>query len=346
MPRTTAVFGALAVTSALVLAGCSTTAAGTDAGASDADTLSVVASTSVYGQIVEAIGGDAVEVTAIVDSPTQDPHSYEAGARDQLAVQRAGLVVENGGGYDGFLDAIIEASGSEAPVITAVEYSHDWPENAGHEEHDHADDEHADEEAHADEDAHADEAEGDGHDHHDHEHIEGFNEHVWYDPHTIVHVAEAIADELSELRPDDADTFAANLETFSDGIADLESELETLAASVGGKQVFVTEPVPLYLTAAAGLINATPEAFSEAVEEGNDVPPATLLEALGIVESRSVSVVISNTQTGGAETTEVLDAAEAAGIPLVQFAETLPTDATYIEWMHDNIAALHAALQG
>ena len=48
-------------------------------------------------------------------------------------MQRADLIIENGGGYDAFVDALIEASGSTAPVITAVEFSHDWPGDAGHE---------------------------------------------------------------------------------------------------------------------------------------------------------------------------------------------------------------------
>lgn len=37
----------------------------------------------------------------------------------------------------------------------------------------------------------------------------------------------------------------------------------------------VTEPVPLYLTEACGLVNRTPSAFSEAVEEGEEVSPRT-----------------------------------------------------------------------
>src|SRR3546814_10881825 len=127
--------------------------------------------------------------------------SFEPSAQDQLAVSRAELVLENGGGYDGYIDALIEASGTDAHVLTAAEYSHDWPENGGHEAEsgdDHAGDDHA-------EDDHAE-------DDHDPEHVEGFNEHVWYDPHTMVHFAEAVAEELSELAPDSSADITANLE--------------------------------------------------------------------------------------------------------------------------------------
>jgi zinc/manganese transport system substrate-binding protein len=330
----------LLAASALALAGCAGTASSADTGDGR---VRVVASTNVYGQIAEAIGGDAVEVTSIVTSASQDPHSFEPSAQDQLAVSRADLIVENGGGYDGFIDALIESSGIEAAVLTAAEYSHDWPENAGHEEESdgaaqteepgagHAEDEHAEEE-------HA------GHDHDEHAHVEGFNEHVWYDPHTMVHFAEAIADELSHLAPDDAEAITANLEEFSSGIAELENVLAVIAATDAGAKVFVTEPVPLYLATAAELENVAPEAFTEAVEEGQDVPPATLLEARDLLAAGDVRVVIVNAQTGGAETEEVLREAESAGIPVVEFAETLPEGQTYLSWMDENVAALADAL--
>ena len=349
---------AFAAASALTLAGCSTTSSsGADTDTTDDGRIVVVASTNVYGQIVEQIGGEYVDVTSIVASASQDPHSFEPSAQDQLAVSRAELIVENGGGYDSFIDGLIESSGSEAHVITAAEFSHDWPgegddhdhgdedNHAEDEDHDHGDEEHAEDEDHdhAEDEEHA-EDEGDDHDHSDHGHIEGFNEHVWYDPHTIEHVAEAIAEELSEIDPDHAETFEAGLDEFVAGIAELEAELETLDAEYGGTEIFVTEPVPLYLTGAAGLVNVAPEAFTEAVEEGNDVPASTMLDASRLLQSGDVKVVIVNAQTGGAETNAVIDEATGLEIPIVEFAETLPEGETYISWMQSNIAALASAL--
>jgi zinc/manganese transport system substrate-binding protein len=299
-----------------------------DAAASD-ERIVVVASTNVYAQIAEEIGGEFVDVTAIVSSAGQDPHSFEPSARDQLTIQRADLIVENGGGYDAFVDALIEASGSTAPVVTAVEFSHDWPENAGHEA-----------EAEGESEAEAEEA----HDDHAHEHVEGFNEHVWYDPHTMEHLAEQLAQELGELLPTQAETFEANATTFADGIAGLESALAGIERSDAGSEVFVTEPVPLYLVVAAGLLNVTPDAFTEAVEEGQDVSPSTLLESLELLRSGEVRAVIANTQTGGAETAEVLSEAESREIPTVEFSETLPDGQTYLSWMQANIEALTGAL--
>ena len=352
---------ALAV-SALVLAGCASPGANAD----DDGALRIVASTGVYGDIAAAIGGDLVEVTSIVTSLSQDPHSYEASARDQLTISRADLIIRNGGGYDAFVDALIEASGTDAGILTAVEFSHDFPGAGGHghddaDDHDHADDDHADADADADadhdhdraDDDHADDDHADadhaddGHDGHadaDHDHIEGFNEHVWYDPHTIAHLAEEIAHELGELDPDGAATYEANAAAFLAGIDEIEAALDEIAAQHEGAQVFVTEPVPVYLITAAGLIDATPPAFSEAVEEGQDVPPATLLEALRALTSGEIHTVIANAQTGGAETTQVIETAREQGIPVLEFTELVPEGETYLTWMRQNVVDLASTL--
>jgi len=335
----------LAAASVLTLAGCASASTAADDAADGR--ISVVASTNVYGQIAEEVGGDLVDVTSIVTSDAQDPHSFEPSARDQLAVSDADLIIENGGGYDAFIDALIEAGGSDAHVITAAEFSHDYPGAEDHaDEEEHADGEGATAEPTETGDAHGEDEHAEEEHDHAHEHIEGFNEHVWYDPHTIEHVAEAIAEELGELSPDDAETFSANAEAFAEEIHALEGGLEEIAATHTGAQVFVTEPVPVYLVQAAGLENVTPDAFSEAVEEGQDVAPATLLESLGLLESGTVRLVITNTQTGGAETTQIVEAAEAGGIPLIAFSETLPEGETYISWMQANTEALSAALDG
>jgi zinc/manganese transport system substrate-binding protein len=112
---------ALVALAAIALAGCST-ASTSSASAADG-TVNVVASTNVYGSIVETIGGSHVTVTSILSNPNQDPHTFEASARTQLAVSKAQLLIENGGGYDTFLDTLRSSSGSTAPVIDVVKLS-------------------------------------------------------------------------------------------------------------------------------------------------------------------------------------------------------------------------------
>lgn len=319
---------ALASVAALALAGCATTPA---AGGGDDGTIQVVASTNIYGSLAQQIGGDRVEVSSIIDSVTQDPHSYEATARDRLTVQKADLVIENGGGYDAFIDDLID--GSDAEVLTAVEFSHDFPGNEGHEETD------ADAEDHDHE--HAEGEEG----HEGHDHIEGFNEHVWFDPHTMIHVVEDIAEHLAELDPEGEADFTAAADDIVADLEGFETDLETIKTDAAGANVFITEPLPGYLATAAGLTDVTPEGFAEAVEEGTDVAPAVLLEALNVIDSGEVTALLTNAQTGGAETERVESAAEEAGIPVVAFTELLEDGSSYSEWMSDAIQSLAAAVQ-
>ena len=312
----------------LVLAGC---AAPSEPAASDG--LSIVASTIVYGDIASRIAGDAATVTSIITSAAQDPHSYEASAQDQLAISKADVVIENGGGYDPFIDMLLDASGSTAVVINASATSGLMPEDADSEKKDKAEgEEHAEGEKHA---------EGEEH---DHAHIEGFNEHVWYDFHAMEALADAIAVELSALDPENADIFEANAAAFAADLEPLEAMAEELHDRLEGSSVAVTEPVAIYLLAEAGLDNVTPEEFTEAIEEGADVPPVALNDTLTLVESGSVVLLAYNSQTASPETERIRDAATAAGVPIVEFTETLPDGQNYISWMKSNLEAIKAAL--
>jgi len=332
--RNRMILAAAIASTVLLFTGCSDPgAAPRSAGA----TVSVVASTNVYGSIAQAIGGDRVEVTSLIDSATQDPHEYEASARDQLRIAKADVVIENGGGFDPFVDGLVQASGTKATVITAAslspEYVAEGEADAAHGDAAHGDpgDDGSAQSHSADQD-------------HAHDHLEGFNEHVFYDPAVMARLADKIAGELGAIDPDGRDVFTANAKAFAAGAATLETDLARLESTHEGTGVFVTEPLPLYLTDAAGLDNKTPEQFSEAVEEGQDVPPATLLDALKAISSHQVAVVIVNAQAGGPETDRVEQEAKAAGIPILRFSELLPDGQTYLTWMGDNIRQLADAL--
>jgi zinc/manganese transport system substrate-binding protein len=309
---------ALATASVLAAAGLTGCAA---TPAADDGRLSIVASTNVYGDIAAQIAGDAADVTSIITSAGQDPHSYEASAQDQLAIADADLVIHNGGGYDAFIDTLLDASGNaDVEVLDAVEISGLAPDGE--------DDEHAE-----------DEGDDDGHGH-----IEGFNEHVWYSFHSMEAVAQEIAEHLGELDPANAESYDANYAKFAATLEALEERAHELHEDFEGTGVAVTEPVPVYLLAELGLDDLTPEAFSEAIEEGADVPPLALDDTLQLIADGAVALVAYNEQTAGPETEKVRAAAEAAGIPVISFTETLPDGADYLSWMTDNLEAVASAL--
>jgi zinc/manganese transport system substrate-binding protein len=118
MDRARRLLTPLVLLGVLALSGCADASPGSDSGGA----VRVVASTDVWGDVVKQIGGSAVQVTSIVTDPARDPHEYEADARDQLAVVRADVVVENGGGYDDFMTRLT-AHAKGVRVLNAVEVS-------------------------------------------------------------------------------------------------------------------------------------------------------------------------------------------------------------------------------
>jgi len=314
--------------SASALAGCGSG----DAGSGEVASFRIVTSTSVYADLISDIVGDSAEVEAVIDSAAVDPHDYEATARDSLTVSGADLVIMNGGGYDGFMEDLLETADVDH-VMNVVEYSHAYPGEEG-EVHNHADD-HDHDHDHGD-DSHAEEDE--------HEHIHGFNEHVWYDPHTIEHFAEALQEQLDELLPDASEQVAAGAQEVIEQIGQLEERLSGIAAEHEGETAFFTEPVGAYLAEAAGLSDVTVEGFAEAVEHGEDVAPAILNDAVKSIEGGEVSVLVANAQTGGSETDRVIEAAEENDVPVIEFTETIPDGSTYFDWMNGNADALAETL--
>ncbi len=275
--------------STLALAGCSAPAA------QDDGLVHIVASTSVWGDIASQVAGDHASVTSFIDGPDVDPHSFEASARDQLAISDADLIIENGGGYDPFMDSLVSAAGSDATLINAFDASG----------------------------------------------LLGPNEHVWYSFLGTEKVVAAVVNELSTIDPTNAAAYKANGETLTTAITGLETRANNLASE---GDVAVTEPVPVYLLQAVGLTNATPDDFTEAIEEGSDVPPLALQDTLALLSSKSVRLLAYNSQTASPETERVRQAAEDAGVPVVEFTETLPAGADYVSWMTANLDAVAAAL--
>jgi zinc/manganese transport system substrate-binding protein len=72
--------------------------------------INAVAGENFYGDLVSRVGGDLVSVTSILSDPNVDPHTYESSPQNAQQVADATLVVENGLGYDTFLDHLIGAS--------------------------------------------------------------------------------------------------------------------------------------------------------------------------------------------------------------------------------------------
>jgi len=83
-----------------------------------AERLNVVASFSILGDFVRAVGGDRVNVTTLV-GPDSDVHVYTPAPSDAKRIADAKLVIVNGLGLEGWLPRLVQSSGSKATVVTA-----------------------------------------------------------------------------------------------------------------------------------------------------------------------------------------------------------------------------------
>ena len=92
--------------------GASASANSTSAPSSSSATapIVVVGTENFYGDLLSQICGNRCAVTSILSDPNADPHEYESNAQDAAAVAKARLVIENGEGYDTFMDHLVAAS--------------------------------------------------------------------------------------------------------------------------------------------------------------------------------------------------------------------------------------------
>jgi zinc/manganese transport system substrate-binding protein len=104
------------VAAALLLTGCSTPPEPWTAGTGP---IKIVASTNVWGSVANLVAGDTASVSALIYNSNQDPHSFEASARDQLAINDADIVIMNGGGYDDFVEKLVAADPTPAILVNA-----------------------------------------------------------------------------------------------------------------------------------------------------------------------------------------------------------------------------------
>jgi zinc/manganese transport system substrate-binding protein len=118
---------------ALLGAGCgsssSSPASASSVGGPSNATINAIGAENEYANVIEQIGGKYVKVTAIESDPNTDPHTYEASARTAQAVSAASLLIENGVGYDTYMEKIESASPSSSRKVINVQKLLGLPES-------------------------------------------------------------------------------------------------------------------------------------------------------------------------------------------------------------------------
>jgi manganese/iron transport system substrate-binding protein len=168
---------------AWVLAACSSPA-GEPSGK-----LQVMATTTIVGDVVHNIGGDAVQLDVLLP-PGSDPHSFDPTPQDVAKIAKADLIFANGAGLETFLDPLLKNAGSKAQVIyvsDGIQLIHFQSNLPGEES-------------------------GPG----------GGDPHTWFDPQNVKMWVQNIEKTLSAQDPGNAKIFAANAQHYTQQLDDLD----------------------------------------------------------------------------------------------------------------------------
>lgn len=247
------------------------------------ETISVTSSIMPVSSVINAIGGEYVEVNTIIPAGIS-PHGFDLSAQDVVAIEDSEIAFIIGlEQIDGFLEKPL-ANKKHVELAEGMELL----EAAAHDHSDHGDehDEHADEEHH-DEDEH-DEHEEEEHEEH------SVDAHVWLGKDNIIMIAEKVRDELSLILPEQAELFATNTEIF-------KSELETIyndfSENTSGKiprEFIVFHDAYNYLIQSAGIDMNLKVPFSENVL--HETGTAHMAELIQEIELHGVVNIFSEPQ--------------------------------------------------
>jgi zinc/manganese transport system substrate-binding protein len=260
-------------------------------GAVSDDRPLVVVTTTILGDIVENVTGEAARVEVLMPLGA-DPHAYEASARQAAWMREAVLIIGNGLGLEGgLLDVVADAEDDGVPVLLIGDFVDPMLFMGGSHEDD------------PNEGAAAE----------DHDHDDGLDPHVWMDPVRMQRAVDVIAETLGEVLGVDVTDSAAR---YRDELEQLSAEIEQQIGTIPEEHRklvtnhfaygyyadrFGLELVATVIPAATTEAETSSARFAELVEivREEDVPaifgsttePVQLAEAIADEVGREVEVV-------------------------------------------------------
>ncbi len=112
---------ALSLGVAVLASACSSASGAATSGSSAGDAIVAVGAENEYANVIAQVGGKYVQASGIMSNPNTDPHTFEASASVAREVSAAQLVVQNGVGYDTFMNTIEKAAPNSARKVIVVQ---------------------------------------------------------------------------------------------------------------------------------------------------------------------------------------------------------------------------------
>ena len=83
--------------------------------------INAIGAENEYANVLSQIGGKYVHVSSILNNPNTDPHTFESSPKVAQEVTAAQLIVQNGVGYDTFMNKIESASPNSKRKVIIVQ---------------------------------------------------------------------------------------------------------------------------------------------------------------------------------------------------------------------------------
>lgn len=303
---------------AIVMAATILTACGGDgqgAQAIDSRPINVVATTGMIGDTAANIGGDRVEVTALM-GPGVDPHLYKASASDVNRLDDADIIFYNGLELEGRMTDIFVRLASSRPTVAVA--------------------------ADVDPGLLREPEEFNG----------KYDPHIWFDVQLWIPVARAIERELSELDPGSADLYKANADAYVTQLEELDRWIVEQMSSIPDEQrVLITAHDAFgYFGERYGMEVEGLQGISTASEAG----AADVQQLAAYIAERGIRAIFVESSVPQA-TIEAVQAAVRSRGAQVEIGGELFSDAmgsagtdegTYIGMIRHNVETIVAALAG
>lgn len=250
---------------------------------SDDDSLQIVTTFYSMQALTNAVVGDSAEATVMLENA--DAHEYEPSAQDIATLNEADVFVYNSEDMETFVPTLLESI--DNPDLVIVEAASEVElidgdvetigETTSEEDHDH---------------------EGYSHE---------TDPHTWLDPVNAVTEAQTIANALTEIDPENAETYQENAGQFASDMMAVHDEYANLFESAETKTFLTQHAAFGYLANRYGLHQAAVTGVTESAEPS----PKRIADIVSYMEENNISVIYG--QAGGATEIAKTIASEVGG---------------------------------
>ena len=176
----------------------------------------------------------------------------------------------------------------------------------------------------------------------------GDNPHLWYSPAYVEKAIDRIAGDLAARDPEAATYFQQRATQYKNlALKDYRDAISAIKERYAGVKVGASESIFTYMAEGTGLDLITPPGYLNAISEGADPSAADKAAVESQIATRSIRVLVYNSQNSTPEVQGLVAKARGIGIPVVSITETMvPASATFQDWQTRQLKELLQALGG